>query len=422
MAEEVAMEVIHPRCGALDVHKKTVVAGVRLAEASRVVTDVKTFATTTKGLLELSDWLSEHSVTHVAMEATGVYWKPVWQVLSAREEFELTLANAAHVKNVPGRKSDVSDTGWLAELHAHGLIRPSFVPDTATQELRTLMRTRKQFVRERTRQVQRIHKTLEEANIKLDSVLCDVLGKSGRAMLDALVAGESDPARLAALAHPAVKASQESLREALRGRVGRNQRFLLGLHLTHIDAIDAGIGEIDKEVETRIAPFRTGIELISSIPGVSSLSAELIVAEIGTDMSRFPSAAHLLSWAGLCPRQDESAGKRRSTRLRHGDPWLKAALIQCAWAASHKNASYLQAQFRRLKSRRGPQKAICAVAASILTAIYHMLKNGTLYADLGPDHFHARARQTHAQRLIRQLEHLGYAVTLGPTQREPNPT
>jgi transposase len=294
----------------------------------------------------------------------------------------------------------VSDTGWLAELHAHGLIRPSFVPDTATQELRTLMRTRKQFVRERTRQVQRIHKTLEEANIKLDSVLCDVLGKSGRAMLDALVAGESDPARLAALAHPAVKASQESLREALRGRVGRHHRFLLDLHLRQIDAIDAGIGDIDKEVETRIAPFRTGIELISSIPGVSSLSAEVIVAEIGTDMSRFPSAAHLLSWAGLCPRQDESAGKRRSTRLRHGDPWLKAALIQCAWAASHKNASYLQAQFHRLRARRGAKKAIIAVAASMLTAIYHMLTDGTEYHDLGHDHFGRREKHSRARRLV----------------------
>lgn len=413
------MEVMHPRCGALDVHKKTVVAGVRLAEASKVVSDMRTFATTTKGLLELSDWLSDYGVTHVVMEATGIYWRPVWQVLSARQEFELTLANAAHVKNVPGRKSDVSDTGWLAELHAHGLIRGSFVPDAATAELRAFMRTRRQFVRDRTRQVQRIHKTLEEANIKLDSVLCDVLGKSGRAMLDALIAGESDPARLAALAHPAVKASQAALREALHGRVGASHRALLAVHLGQIDAIDAGIAQIDREVERRIAPFRIAVELISSVPGISTLSAELIVAEIGTDMGRFPSAGHLLSWAGLCPRQDESAGRRRSTRLRHGDPWLKAALIQCAWAASRKNASYLQAQFRRLKSRRGPQKAICAVAASILTAIYHMLKTGSFYADLGPDHFHTRSRPTHAQRLLRQLERLGYAVTLDPIQPEP---
>ena len=412
------MEVIYRRCGALDVHKKTVVAGVRLAEESRVTTDVKTFATTTKGLLELSEWLSEYGVRHVVMEATGVYWKPVWQVLSAGEEFELTLANAAHVKNLPGRKSDVSDTGWLADLHAHGLIRASFVPDAATQELRTLMRSRKQLVHERTRHVQRIHKTLEEANIKLDSLLSDVLGKSGRAMLEALIAGESDPVRLAALAHAGVKASQEDLRQALHGRVTSHHRFLLRLHLGQIDGIDAGIGVIDREVETNLAPFRGAVELISSIPGVSSLSAEMIVAEIGTDMSRFPSAGHLLSWAGLCPRQDESAGKRRSTRLRHGDPWLKAALVQSAWAASRKNASYLQSRFLRLKSRRGPQKAICAVAASILTAIYHMLKNGTFYADLGPDHFQTRSRKTHAQRLRRQLERLGYTVNLTQTQTE----
>jgi transposase len=415
------MEVIHPRCGALDVHKKTVVAGVRLAEGSQVVTDVKTFATTTKGLLALADWLSGYGVTQVAMEATGVYWRPVWQVLSAHEEFGLTLANAAHVKNVPGRKSDVSDTGWLLELHAHGLIRASFVPDAATGELRALMRARKQLVRERTRHLQRILKTLEEANIKLDSVLSDVLGKSGRAILDALVAGESDPARLAALVHRAVKASQAELREALHGRVGQNQRFLIALHLGQIDALDAGIGKIDQEAETHLAPFRTAVELISSVPGVSHLSAELIVAEIGTDMSRFPTAGHLVSWAGLCPRQDESAGRRRSTRLRHGDPWLKAALIQCAWAAKNTKASYLQAQFLRLKSRRGPQKAICAVAASILTAIYHMLKTGTFYADLGPDHFHARSHTTHAQRLVRQLERLGYMVDLMPAQTAQTP-
>jgi transposase len=415
------MEVIYPRCGALDVHKKTVVAGVRLAEENRVTTDVKTFATTTKGLLELCEWLSGYGVTHVVMEATGVYWKPVWQVLSAREEFDLTLANAAHVKNVPGRKSDVSDTDWLVDLHAHGLVRASFVPDAATQELRTLMRSRKQMVRERTRHVQRIHKTLEEANIKLDSLLSDVLGRSGRAMLEALIAGESDPARLAALAHAGVKASQEDLRQALHGRVTPHHRFLLCLHLGQIDGIDAGITAIDQEVEANLAPFCSAVELISSIPGVSSLSAEVIIAEIGTDMSRFPSAGHLLSWAGLCPRQDESAGKRRSTRLRHGDPWLKTALVQCAWAASRKNASYLQSQFLRLRSRRGPQKAICAVAASILTAIYHMLKNGTFYADLGPDHFRARSRQTHAQRLLRQLERLGYTVNLNPLQTELAP-
>jgi transposase len=415
------MEVIYPRCGALDVHKKTVVAGVRLAEDSKVTTDVKTFSTTTKGLLELSDWLSSYRITHVVMEATGVYWKPVWQVLSMDEELTLALANAAHVKNLPGRKSDMSDTGWLMELYAHGLIRPSFVPDTATQELRTLMRSRKQLVREQTRHVQRIHKTLEEANIKLGSVLSDLLGKSGRAMLEALIAGEADPVKLAALAHKGVKASQEQLRDALRGQVTDHHRFLLHLHLEQIDRLDGAIAEIDQRVEANLAPFRDAVELIRSVPGVRDVSAEAIVAEIGTDMSRFPTAGHLLSWVGLCPRQDESAGKRRSTRLRRGNPWLKTALIQCAWAAKNKKGSYLQAQFLRLKSRRGPQKAICAVAASLLTAIYHMLKNGTFYTDLGPDHFHSRSRKTNAQRLVHQLERLGFAVEINLAQAELAP-
>jgi len=407
------MEVLHRRCAGLDVHKKTVVACVRLAEENKVVTEVRTFATTTAGLLALSAWLSENGCTHVAMEATGVYWKPVWHVLSDGE-FELVLANAAHVKNVPGRKTDVSDAAWLAELLAHGLIRGSFVPDGQTQELRTLLRTRKQLVREKTRHTQRIHKTLEDANIKLESELSDVLGKSGRAMLEAMVAGETDPVRLAALAHSGVKASQATLQEALRGRVTQHHRFLLRLHLGQVDAIDTAIVTIDGEIEAHLAPFRIGVELVSTIPGVSGLSAEVIVSEIGLDMSRFPTDGHLLSWACLSPRNDESAGKRRSTRMRKGSPWLKTTLIQCAWAAKRKKGSYLQAQFLRLKSRRGPQKAICAVAASILTAAYHMSKDGTLYQDLGADHFKRRSKTTQTQRLVKRLQHLGYAVDIKP--------
>lgn len=407
------MEVLYQRCAGLDVHKKTVVAAVRLTEGSKVVTEVKTFATTTAGLLALSDWLSKNGCTHIAMEATGVYWKPVWHVLSDGE-FELILANAAHVKNVPGRKTDVSDAAWLAELLAHGLIRASFVPDGQTQELRVLLRTRKQLVREQTRHTQRIHKTLEDANIKIESELSDVLGKSGRAMLDAIIAGETDPVRLAALAHPGVKSPQAKLQEALRGRVTAHHRFLLKLHLGQIDQLDGTIATIDSEIEAHLAPFRTAVELVSTIPGVGALSAQVIVSEIGTDMSRFPSAGHLLSWAGLCPRNDESAGKRRSSRLRKGAPWLKTMLIQCAWAAKRKKDSYLQAQFLRLRSRRGPQKAICAVAASILTAAYHMLKDGTLYQDLGAEHFIRRSKTTQTQRLVKRLEHLGYTVDLKP--------
>jgi transposase len=405
------MEVLHQRCAGLDVHKKTVVAAVRLAMENRLVTEVKTFATTTAGLLALSDWLAGNGCTHAAMEATGIYWRPVWHVLSDGE-IELILANAAHVKNVPGRKTDVSDAGWLAELLAHGLIRPSFVPDGQTQELRALLRTRKQFVRERTRHAQRIHKTLEDANIKIDCELSDILGRSGRAMLEAMIAGESDPVRLAALAHRNVKASQGELQQALRGRVTPHHRFLLKLHLEQVDHLDAAITTLDSQVEMNLAPFRTAVELVSTIPGVSTLSAEVIVSEIGLDMNRFPTVGHLISWAGLSPRNDQSAGKRRSTRLRKGAHWLKTTLVQCAWAAKNKKGSYLQAQFRRLLARRGPQKAICAIAASILTAAYHMLKDGTVYQDLGPDHFRRRSKTTHAQRLVRQLQRIGYAVEI----------
>lgn len=407
------MEVLYPRCAGLDVHKKTVVASVRLATENKLATEVRTFGTTTPGLLALSSWLLENGCTHVAMEATGVYWKPVWHVLSDGE-IELVLANAAHVKNLPGRKTDVSDAAWLAELMAHGLIRASFVPDIQTQELRALLRTRKQLIRERTRHLQRIHKALEDANIKLEAQLSDVLGKSGRSILDAMIAGESDPVRLAALAHPNVKCSQASLQEALRGRMTRHHRFLLKLHLGQIDGLDAAIEAVDREVEDNLEPFRTAAELVSTIPGVNMLSAEGIIAETGIDMSRFPTDGHLLSWANICPRNDQSAGKRRSSRMRKGGNWLKTTLIQCAWAAKRKNGSYLQAQFFRLRARRGEKKAICAVAASILTAVYHILKNGTPYQDLGADHFQRRSKMTNTQRLIRRLEHLGYAVDIKP--------
>jgi len=397
----------------LDVHKDTVVACVRLAEVGKARHEVRTFPPTTRALLELSDWLSGQGCTHVAMEATGVYWKPVWHILSDGG-FELTLANAAHVKAVPGRKTDVNDATWLADLHAHGLIRGSFGPDAATQDLRGLLRTRKQLVREQVGHTQRIQKTLEDANIKLDSVLSDVVGVSGRRMIEALIAGETDPATLAALAHRRLRASPEALCDALRGRVTKHHRFLLALHLRQIDALGDAIASIDREVEATLAPFRTAVRLLSTIPGISALSAQAIVAEIGQDMGRFPSAGHLVSWAGLCPRNDESAGKRRSTRLRQGAPWLKTTLVQCAWAAVRNPASYLQAQFHRLRSRRGAKKAIIAVAASMLTAIFHMLTDGTDYHDLGHDHFDQRAKEQQTRRLVARLEHLGFAVSIEP--------
>ena len=407
------MEVLYPRCCGLDVHKDTVAACLRLVINGRVAKEVRTFATTTASLMELSDWLTQSGCTHVAMEATGVYWKPVWHILSDAD-FELVLANASHIKNVPGRKTDVKDADWVSDLLAHGLIRASFVPDSQTQEMRTLMRTRKQLVREKASHTLRIQKTLEDANIKLDSVITDIIGASGRKMIEALIAGENDPTKLARLANQRLKASQDTLREALRGRVMKRHRFLLRLHLGQIDALDAAIAELDREVEASIAPFRTAIEQVSSIPGIKHISARAILSEIGIDMSRFATDAHLVSWACICPRNDESAGKRRSTRIRKGSPWLKTTLVQCAWAAARTKSTYLQAQFHRLRARRGAKKAIVAVAASILTAIYHMLKYGTMYQDLGPDHFPSRHTDQQKNRLVKRLADLGYAVHLTP--------
>jgi transposase len=412
------MEVLYPHCAGLDVHKNTVVACVRHTVDGTIKREVRTFKTITKELLALSEWLAAEGCTHIAMEATGVYWKPVWHILSDGD-FALVLANAAHVKNVPGRKTDVNDATWLADLLAHGLIRSSFVPDQQTQEMRDLLRTRKQLVRERSRHVQRLQKTLEDANIKLDSVISDVMGLSGRKMIEALIAGESDSEQLAQLAHRRIKATPEELCEALRGRVTRHHRFLLNVHLQQIDAIDAAINTIDQEIDAHVEPFRDTVLLLTTIPGVDELGACVILAEIGRDMSRFPTAGHLISWAGLCPRNDESAGKRRSTRMRKAAAWLKTTLVQCAWAATRKKASYLQAQFHRLRARRGAKKAIGAVAASILTAAYEMLKTGTLYEDLGCNHFDKRGKGKQIHRLVSRLRNLGYAVQITPLPAAP---
>jgi len=416
------MEVMHKCCAGLDVHKNVIVACVRLTLGRKVERECRTFDTTTTGLLALLSWLSASGCTHVAMEATGVYWKPVWNILSDGT-FELIVANAAHIKNVPGRKTDMNDAMWIADLVACGLIRASFVPDERTQELRSLLRTRKQMTREQTSHIQRMQRTLEEGNIKLDSVISDIIGVSGRCMIEAMIAGETSPVRLADLAHRRIRAPREALCEALRGRVTDHHRFLLRLHLRQYDALAAAIAEIDQQVEVLIedideqieagqATFRALIMLLCSIPGVGTLAAVVILSEIGRDMSRFPTAGHLLAWAGLCPGQNESAGKRKSSRLRKGAPWLKTLLIQCAWAASRRQDSYYKAQFSRLKARRGPKKAICAVAASILTAIYHMLKDGTGPRDLGASYFDRRSIDAKAKRLVSQLTKLGFQVQL----------
>jgi transposase len=406
------VEVLHPRCAGLDVHKDTVVACVRIQTAVQARHSVETFGSTTKDLLALHDWLTEHGCTHVAMEATGVYWKPVWHVLEG--SFELVLANAMHVKHVPGRKTDVNDATWIADLVAHGLIRASFVPPTAIQDLRVLMRTRKQFVRERAQHTQRIQKALEDANLKIASAISDILGTSGRAILRALIEGESNPEKLLVVTTGRLRAKRTRLIEALRGRMRDSHRFLLRLHLAQVEAIERAIASIDTEVGTQLEPFRAQVERLKTMPGIDEITAEVIVAEVGIDMSRFPSAAHLVSWAGLCPRNDESAGKRRSTRLRQGAPWLKTTLVQAAWGAARCKSGYLPAQFRRIKSRRGPKKAIMAVAASMLTAAYYMLRDGCQYRDLGGDYFDRRDKESAIRRLVRKLNSLGCEVEIKP--------
>ena len=403
------MEVLYPRCAGLDVHKDLVVARARCVNEP-AFDETRSFATTTAALIELQEWLTAQGVTHVAMEATGVYWKPVWHLLEGH--FELVLANAQHIKNVPGRKTDVNDAAWIADLLAHGLIRSSFVPPTPIQELRDLTRTRKQLVREISQHTLRIQKTLEDANLKLSSVLSSVLGCSGRAILNALIAGESDPQRLADLAQGTARNKRAALIEALHGRITAHHRRLLKLHLDLIGALEAALAEVDADVGKLLAPIHKSARLLTTMPGVSELTAQVVLAEIGVDMARFPTPAHLLSWATMCPRNDESAGKRRSTRTRKGSPWLKTALVTAAWAAVRAKDTYLQAQFLRLRARRGAKKAILAVAASMLTAMWHMLKNGVEYRDLGADHFSRRNHAQQIQRLLRRLSDLGCDVQL----------
>ncbi len=418
------MDVMHERVAGLDVHKAMIVVCVRLVSDGKITRECQTFETTTAGLLSLLAWLTAADCSHVAMEATGVYWKPVWNILSDGA-FELILANAAHIKNVPGRKTDVNDATWIADLVACGLIRASFVPGQATQELRSLLRARKQLTHEQTRHTQRIQKTLEEANIKLDSVISDIMGVSGRRMIEAMIGGVRNPTKLAALADRRIKATPKQLYDALHGRLTDHHRFMLKLYLEQYDAVDKSIGEIDHEVDAALAErdkevapgqatFRSLIGLLNTIPGISTLSATTILAETDTDMSRFATAGHFVAWAGLCPGQNESAGKRKSSRLRKGAPWLKTMLVQCAWSAVKKKDSYYKAQFNRLCRRRGPKKAICAVAAAMLTAIYHMLKNGVEHQDLGIDHFDRRSTEIRTKRLVAQLTNLGFQVELQP--------
>jgi transposase len=402
------MEVLYPRCAGLDVHAGQVTACVRVADGPTVSYHHRTVATNTRDLLLLAEWLTGYACTHVAMEATGVYWKPVWHILE--DQFTLVLANARSIRQVPGRKSDVNDATWIADLLAHGLIRASFVPPAPIQALRDLTRTRRQLVAEIARHTLRIQKTLEDANLKLTRVISDVLGPSGRAILRAIVAGEHDPERLVDLTSGRLKASRAQLVQALQGRVTPHQRFLIGLHLSQVEALEAAVAQVEGHLGDALGPFQSAVALLTTMPGLGQTAARVVVAEVGVDMARFPSAGHLVSWAGLCPRLDESAGKRHSTRIRYGAPWLKTTLVQAAWGATRAKGSYLQAQFHRLKARRGPKKAIIAVAASMLTAAYFMLRDGVVYQDLGGRYFENRDKQQITDRLLRRLRDLGVSV------------
>lgn len=374
--------------------------------------EIRSFGTMTEDLLQLSDWLIEQGVTHVAMESTGVYWKPIWNLLEG--SFELLLVNAQHIKAVPGRKTDVRDSEWIADLLRHGLLRGSFVPERAQRELRELIRYRTSLIRERNSEVNRVQKTLEGANIKLGSVATDVMGKSSRQMLDALVAGSMDAAGMAELAKGKLRAKLPELEKALEGRVGEHQRFMLARQLAHIDFLDETIEQLDEEIQERMRPFEEQIERLDEIPGVGRRTAEVVVAEVGVDMERFPTERHLASWAGMCPGNHESAGKRQKGTTRKGNPWLRAALIEAAHAAGRKKDSYLSAQYRRLMTRRGKKKAAVAVGHSILVIAYSLLSRDTNYQDLGGEYFDERDRQAVEQRLIHRLEGLGYKVTLQP--------
>jgi transposase len=405
------MDTIVERPAALDVHKAQVTACVRvpndLGEREERIVE---FPTTVRGLLALRDWLAGHDVDQVVMEATGVYWKAPWAILE--DEFECLLVNARHVKQVPGRKTDVSDAAWLCRLAEAGLLKASFVPPKPIRQLRNLTRYRKTQIQERAREVNRLHKALEDAGIKLDCVAADVMGKSGRDMLDALVAGETDPDVLAQLARRQMRKKIPALREALAGHFDEHHRLWIGAILAHIDFLDAHIERLSDAIEEQLRPFAPAVELLCTVVGIQRRGAECILAEIGADMTRFPNARHLASWAGQCPGNDQSAGKRRSGKTRDGSRWLDFALEEAAMAAIRVKANYPAAQYQRLKPRRGHKRALGAVKHTLLSAIWHMLCTGETYRDLGADYFTQRDPERQIKRLVKQLERLGHTVTL----------
>jgi transposase len=432
------MEVLYERCCGLDIHKRTVVAClITPGPDGQPAKAIRTVGTMTEELLALADWLAAAGCTQVAMEATGVYWQPIWNLLE--ERFSLVLANARHIKAVPGRKTDVRDCEWIADLLRHGLLQGSVVPPRPQRELRELTRYRTALIEEHTAEVNRLQKTLEGANIKLAAVATDTMGKSGRAMLEALVAGGASPAAMAALARGRMREKIPQLERALTGRFGPHQRFLVARQLAHIDTLDALIAEVGDEIAARlraadeasvavppdeasagpaevppVRPFADALERLDTIPGVGQRTAEVLLAELGLDLRRFPTPGHLASWAGMCPGNHESAGKRQSGRTRKGNQALRRALVEAAQAAGRAKRTYLGAQFRRLAARRGKKKAAVAVGHTILVIVYHLLTAGGVYQDLGPQYFDERDRQRVERRLVHRLEALGYTVALEP--------
>lgn len=405
------MEVLYTHCAGLDVHKKTVVATVLTLDAKgSKFQETRTFATMTADLLGLSDWLQSHAVTHVAMESTGEYWRPVFNILEST--FEVLLVNAQHIHQVPGRKTDVKDSAWLAELLQHGLLRASFIPPAPQRDLRDLTRHRSNFVRERTNLINRVHKTLEGANIKLASVATNIMGVSGRAMLEALLEGATEPTLMAELAKGRLRTKRDELSKALDGRVKPHHRFILTELLCQIDSLDETIAHFDAEIDKHCDPFEEHVAHLDTIPGVGRDTAEALLAEIGTEMTRFGTARHLSAWAGVAPGNNESGGRRRSSKTRQGNRAVKRILIQAAWAASRTKGTYLSALYHRLAGRRGKKKAIVAVAHAILVVVYHLVVRNEPYKELGGDYFDRQDPETTAKRLVKRLEKLGYQVTV----------
>lgn len=405
------MDVVHTHCAGLDVHKKVVVAAIIVPDgAGGLYKETRSFGTMTADLLALSDWLLSHNVSHVAMESTGEYWKPIFNILE--NNFEVILVNAQHMRNVPGRKTDVSDAEWIAELLRYGLLSPSFIPPLGQRELRELTRYRSTFVKEKATLVNRVHKLLESANLKLTSVASDVMGVSGRAILAEIIAGSASPQQMAELAQGRLRSKRDELERALEGRVKPHHRFVLTELLSQIDSLDETIARFNQEIEDYCRPFEEAVVLLDSIPGVARETAEILVAEMGSDMSRFPSANHLASWAGVAPGNNESAGKKRSGKTTQGNKPLRLALNQAAHAASRTKNTYLAAQYHRLAGRRGKKRAVMAVAHSILVIAYYLIQRKEPYRDLGGNYFDQRRPQATAQRLVRRLEQLGFQVSL----------